>query len=146
MERGKPDIEQSLQTLKTACRNSGVKCTQQRMEIYKEVVQSRIHPDAETVFRQVRDRMPTISLDTVYRTLWLFRNLGLVITLGAEYDRTRFDANLVPHHHFICQKCGKTLDFHSSELDELKLSGRVQEIGEARISQVLLHGVCVDCL
>lgn len=145
MEKGKSEIGQSMETMKTACRNAGVKCTHQRMEIYKEVVRNPVHPDAETVFRHVRDRMPTISLDTVYRTLWLFRDLGLVITLGEAYDRTRFDANLAPHHHFICGKCGKIVDFQSKELDELKLSAHVEKLGEVRISQVIVHGVCVDC-
>ncbi len=145
MKKGNPDIEQGLESLKTVCGNAGLKCTHQRMEIYKEVVRNPVHPDAETVFLKVRDRMPTISLDTVYRTLWLLRDLGLVNTLGTAYDRTRFDADLTPHHHFICQKCGKTVDFSSKELDELKFSGHGADFGGARISQVILHGVCADC-
>jgi hypothetical protein len=65
--------------------------------------------------------MPTISLDTVYKTLWLLNDLSLVGTLGAPREGTRFDANLSPHHHFVCVRCGLTLDFYSDELDELKL-------------------------
>jgi Fur family transcriptional regulator, peroxide stress response regulator len=64
-------------------RNSGVRLTDQRLEIFREVAASLDHPDAEAVFRAVQPRVPTVSLDTVYRTLWLLTDLGIVTTLGA---------------------------------------------------------------
>ncbi len=145
MKTQRHEVGQSLENLKEACRKAGVKCTYQRMEIYREVVNNPVHPDAETVFRQVRSRLANISLDTVYRTLWLLRDLGLVITLGAPYERTRFDANLSLHHHFICTRCGRTIDFYSKELDELKISDHVRGLGQVHVSQVILHGVCIEC-
>ena len=63
------------------------------------------------VFEGVRERMPTVSLDTVYRTLWWLKDLGLITTLGSSRERTRFDANLSRHHHFVCVQCGLTRDF-----------------------------------
>ncbi|MCK7479895.1 MAG: transcriptional repressor [Candidatus Moduliflexus flocculans] len=52
------------------------------------------HPDADAVFRAVRKRVPTVSIDTVYRTLWMLNDLGLVTTLGPRRESVRFDANL----------------------------------------------------
>ena len=107
----KQDIEQRMARFSETCRKSGAKLTHQRMEIFREVAQNGDHPDAEKVFQGVRERMPTVSLDTVYRTLWWLKELGLIKTLGPPRKRTRFDANLSRHHHFICIQCGLTRDF-----------------------------------
>lgn len=128
------------------CRKAGVKLTHQRMEIFREVAQTGDHPDAEKVFQGVRERMPTVSLDTVYRTLWwLKKELGLIKTLGHPRERTRFDANLSHHHHFVCIQCGLTRDFYSDKFDKLKLPELVQPIGYAEMTQVEVKGVCLKC-
>ncbi|MCP3943194.1 MAG: transcriptional repressor [Desulfobacteraceae bacterium] len=67
---------QSIVDFKKICQVAGVKCTQQRMIIYSELSQNPNHPDAETVYKNVRNQLVNISLDTVYRTLWLFKELG----------------------------------------------------------------------
>ena len=68
--------------------------------------------------------MPTVSLDTVYRTLWKLRDLGLVKTLGPNRDAVRFDANLEGHHHYVCVRCGLVRDFDSEELSVVCRSHR----------------------
>src|SRR5690606_18131435 len=103
------------------------------------------HPDAEVIFRGVRNRLPTISLDTVYRTLWWLTDMGLISLLGPSRDRARFDSNLSPHHHFVCSRCGLTRDFFSSELDNLNLPSTLQSIGIAEKVQVEAIGLCTSC-
>lgn len=139
------DIEQRIERFKNAVRDSGVKLTPQRLEIFREVAQTEKHPDAEIVFRGVRERIPTVSLDTVYRTLWLLDDLGLIKTLGSPQKRTRFDANLNPHHHFVCRICGLTQDFYSNEFNELKLPEAVHVLGHVETTQVEVCGICNDC-
>jgi len=141
----KQDIEQRMARFSETCRKSGAKLTHQRMEIFREVAQAGDHPDAEKVFQGVRERMPTVSLDTVYRTLWWLKELGLIKTLGPPRERTRFDANLSRHHHFICIQCGLTRDFYSDKFDKLKLPKTVQSIGYAEMTQVEVKGVCHKC-
>ncbi len=63
--------------------------------------------------------MPTVSLDTVYRTLWMLNDLGLTTTLGPRRDSMRFDANLARHHHYVCVRCGLVRDFESAKLNVL---------------------------
>ncbi|MDD2469252.1 MAG: transcriptional repressor, partial [Desulfobulbus sp.] len=104
----KKDFEQRMKHFETVCRDEGIKLTHQRIEIFREVAQTGDHPDADQIFQRVRDRVPHVSLDTVYRTLWLLNDLGLVVTLGASREPTRFDANLKSHHHFVCRQCGFT--------------------------------------
>ena len=102
MKASKQEIERRMARFEQVCRNAGIRLTHQRMEIFREVARTGDHPDAESVYQGVRDRMPTISLDTVYRTLWLLNDLGLITTLGPPRGGTRFDANLTAHHHFVC--------------------------------------------
>jgi Fe2+ or Zn2+ uptake regulation protein len=93
MEIDPLEVERRMSRFTSACRESGAKLTHQRIEIFREVAMTGDHPDAERVYQGVRHRMPTVSLDTVYRTLWWLKDLGLVTTLGTSRERTRFDAN-----------------------------------------------------
>lgn len=127
------------------CRGAGVKLTHQRMEIFREVAQSSAHPDAEAVYRGVRERVPTVSLDTVYRALWLLADLGLITTLGSSRESTRFDANLDRHHHFVCVRCGLTRDFYSDAFDALELPRSLETIGRVETTHVEARGLCRDC-
>ncbi len=139
------DIEQRMARFEEVCRNSDAKITHQRMEIFREVAQTGDHPDAESVFQGVRKRMPTVSMDTVYRTLWWLKDLGLITILGPPRERTRFDANLSHHHHFVCTQCGLTRDFFSDELDSLALPDSVLSIGHAEKIHLEVKGLCHKC-
>ena len=146
MKISKLEIERRMERFEEVCRNSGVKLTHQRMEIFREVAQTGNHPDAEKVYQGVRERMPTMSLDTIYRTLWLLKDLGLITTLGSPRERTRFDANLTHHHHFLCVRCGLTRDFYNDEFDELMLPESMEAFGYVETTQVKVKGVCRKCI
>ena len=146
MKIKKQEVELRMKHFETVCRNEGIKLTHQRMEIFREIAQTGDHPDADQIFQRVRDRMPTVSLDTVYRTLWLLNDLGLVVTLGTSRESTRFDANLNSHHHFVCGQCGFTRDFYSTELNNIRLPDSVDSLGEIDATHVEVRGVCRECL
>ena len=146
MKIKKKEVEQRIKHFETVCRNEGIKLTHQRMEIFREVAQTEDHPDADLVFQRVRDRIPTVSLDTVYRTLWRLKDLGLIVTLGSTRERTRFDANLNGHHHFVCGKCGFTRDFYSNDLDNISLPDSVGSLGEIEATHVEVRGICRECV
>lgn len=145
MELEPETLNRRMNHLKDGLRRAGVKLTHQRMEIFREVAKSSDHPDAETIYKGVRKRVPTISLDTVYRTLWLLLDLGLLATLGHPRNRVRFDANMSPHHHFRCVQCGMVSDFYSNELDQLKIPDSVNALGSVEKTQVEVKGVCLQC-
>jgi Fur family peroxide stress response transcriptional regulator len=145
MKIKKQQIEQRMAHFEEVCQDGGIKLTHQRLEVFLEVAQTGDHPDAEQIYQRVRKRMPTISLDTVYRTLWLLNDLGLVITLGISRERTRFDANLSRHHHFVCTRCGLTRDFYSDDLNNLKLPELVGTFGSVEATLVEVKGVCQEC-
>jgi Fur family peroxide stress response transcriptional regulator len=138
------DAAHEADQLKTSLRRCGVKLTHQRMVIYQEVTKSKNHPDAESICKSVRRKLPMVSLDTVYRTLWLFQDLGLITVLAAR-DRVRFDGNTRPHHHFVCKKCGQMRDFYSEEYDRLQIPRSVKNMGDVESAQVEVRGICVQC-
>ncbi|MEJ2719635.1 MAG: Fur family transcriptional regulator [bacterium] len=141
----KREVEQRMARFEQTCRTAGIRLTHQRLEIFREVAQAGDHPAAETVYNRVRERMPTVSLDTVYRTLWLLNDHGLINALGPSRERTRFDANLTSHHHFVCVRCGSTRDFYSKELDDLKLPSSARALGRIETTLVEVRGVCREC-
>lgn len=94
------EIERRLEHFKSIAKQSGIKLTHQRFEIFRAVASSEDHPSAEAVYKAVQAAMPTASLETVYRTLWL------LTTLGPRQDSVRFHANLEQHHHYRCMRCG----------------------------------------
>ena len=137
--------KQRLPDFKEGLKRAGIKLTHQRLEIFREVANCADHPDAETIFKGVRRRVPTVSLDTVYRTLWMLVDLGLITTLGSPRERLRFDANMAPHHHFICAQCGLTRDFTCGAFDRLEVPDSVRALGRMGTVQVEVRGVCLKC-
>jgi len=131
--------------LEVACRQAGARVTQQRREVLRAVVETDEHPDAQSVLKRVRERMPTISFDTVYRTLSFLEEHGLISRVAASGERARFDGNHVPHHHFICTECGKIIDFESAELDGIELPREADRLGTASTQQLQVFGICRDC-
>lgn len=127
------------------CKDLGIKATHQRMEIYRELVSTHEHPDAEAIFQRIRGRIPTISLDTIYRNLRLFEEKGLINRVGIMGDRTRFDANIYHHHHFVCTSCGLISDFAYNRDSELTSSMVPGLPGEVESIHIELRGRCMKC-
>lgn len=137
--------EKHLKAFVQVCRAHGIKATHQRMEIYRELARTEEHPDVETIFKSVRRRIPAISLDTVYRTLRLLEEKGVISRVGSLGERTRFDANISRHHHFICEQCGMVRDFYSEELSTFPPPREVQTLGAVQSVHVEMRGLCSQC-
>jgi len=146
MVRVSPDeLNRRIAAFSRALRKAGLKVTPQRLAIFREVARSVEHPDAEMVFKRVRARMPTLSRDTVYRTLGLLEEANLVWKVGTVRGRGRFDAKMEPHHHFICSKCARVQDFASRSLNGLKAPKEAQALGIVTSVRLQARGVCSSC-
>jgi Fur family peroxide stress response transcriptional regulator len=139
------EIERRLDRLRTAFRRSGAKLTHQRLEIFREIASRVDHPGVDAVFHAVKNRLPTVSLDTVYRTLWLLNDLRLITTLGPRREGVRFDPNLDRHHHYVCVQCGLVQDFESPRLAALHVPAAVHGFGSIEGVQVEVRGLCRRC-
>jgi len=138
-------VEKRIEDFLAICQRQGVKATHQRTEILRELASSDEHPDAETILARVRQRIPAISVDTIYRTLRLLEDKGVIARVGSIRDRTRFDANTDRHHHFVCTECGMIGDFYSEAMDRLLVPREVSEMGSVEGVYVELRGVCRTC-
>ena len=136
-------LKQRIEQLRLVCQNTGMRMTHQRMEIFREVAQTTEHPDAEKIFMRVRKRMPTISHDTVYRTLASLEEAGLVRRIETLAGRARYDANSDIHHHFICTQCGAISDLYLTT--EPALPAGIEELGSAESVHLQIRGVCHMC-
>jgi len=104
------------------------------------------HPSAEMVYMGIQKDCPDISLATIYRNLALFRNQGLIASVGTVNGIERFDGNTQPHVHFICQQCGKVLDLPEVETPAA-LCQAVEEGcgGRVDVCHLSFTGVCKAC-
>lgn len=138
--------ERRVEMFKRACREAGLRLTHQRLTIFRELGRSQEHPSAETIFERVREELLTISRDTVYRTLRMLEEEGLLDTVGVLHERLRFDPNTEPHHHYICTRCGEVWDFYSDELDAFEPPEEVRNWGRIEGMQAEVRGTCAECL
>jgi Fur family peroxide stress response transcriptional regulator len=145
-ESDKESREKKIRFLRRICKQHGIKVTPQRMEVFLEIIEAADHPSAEQVFERVRTRLPTISLDTVYRTLSTFDRLGLISKVYFVDDRTRFDPNTTHHHHLVCTICKNVMDFQWPELDNAHLPSESEGWGEPSTKLLQIMGTCSKCL
>lgn len=128
-----------------ACRQEGLKRTPQRLEVLREVLAARDHPTAEALHGRIRERMPSLSLDTVYRTLAAFERCGLVCRVRCACGEARFDQSVRPHQHLVCTACGEVTDFSWPEFEACGLPEAAKAWGEPRVAHLVVEGLCRAC-
>ena len=117
-----------------------------RTAILSFLRQTKDHPSAEMVYNHLKAEIPDLSLGTVYRNLALFKEQGLITSLGTVNGVERFDGNTAPHVHFICAGCGRVDDLHSLPIpEELKNTAAQSCGGNITGCQLTFTGICADC-
>lgn len=137
--------KEKIALFRKVCRENGIKGTPQRLEIFLEIMGAADHPSAEEIYERVRLRLPTVSLDTVYRTLTTLERCGLISRMRSLSERTRFDPNTEVHHHLVCRVCDSVRDFYWPEFDEMDLPPEVKDWGRIEVRHVRLTGTCAEC-
>jgi Fur family peroxide stress response transcriptional regulator len=100
-------------------RQRGYKITPQRLAICELILSSKDHPTADQIYHKILQKFPTVSLATVYQTLHLLKELGLLQELGFVDMSSRYDPNVSPHVNIICPKCGQIYDYEAPVVREL---------------------------
>lgn len=138
-------LSQMMTTFENACRKADLKVTHQRLEIYRELVQADDHPSAEMLYKRILERLPTISLDTVYRTLATLEKHGLITRVQTVESQARFEAKTVRHHHAVCSNCGAITDFTWDSFDETPVPAELKGWGKVAKRNAILEGICNAC-
>ena len=107
---------------------------------------THLHPSAEMLHEMLQPEHPDISLATVYRNLALFKNQGLIQSLGTVDGIERFDANTLPHVHFICHSCAAVTDLPQIHVPQ-QLQSKVEELSGGKVEECQLSftGICQNC-
>lgn len=123
----------------------GIFPSRPRMAILNYLHNHHTHPTADEIFRSLRDKVPTLSLTTVYNTLRLFSEKGVCLSLTINEKQVCYDITTAPHGHFLCSCCGKVYDV-PHELESVKLT--MDSIAGHQISEIHYYykGVCANCL
>jgi Fe2+ or Zn2+ uptake regulation protein len=138
-----PDVDARLRSFTKACRERGTPVTHQRLAVFRALLESHSHPDAEALHRGLRGAYPTLSLGTVYKTLEMLQTLGLAHAVSSPGPTRRFDGNQHPHHHLWCTRCRRLMDV---ELDELADIALPASLG-FQVTDVVIqfNGICANC-
>lgn len=127
-------------------RTAGQRATPQRITVLESLVDADSHLTADQVFNQVSDRLPAMTISTVYRTLERLRDVGLVTETDLGEGVRHFELlGGNPHHHLICQNCGYMFDLADSAVEELR-DRIVRDYGFApRLDHLAVFGLCSHC-
>jgi Fe2+ or Zn2+ uptake regulation protein len=132
-------------SLHTALRARGQRVTPQRLMIAAAVREMNRHATAEQIFTAVGERMPGISLPTVYATLELLEELGLVRRVATASGTSVYDPRTEQHHHLVCRRCGAIADVDGAvDHDALLQAARGAGFAPDE-AQVVIHGLCAEC-
>ena len=109
--------------------------------------QTDVHPSAEWVYGQLKPEIEDLSLGTVYRNLALFKEQGLIISVGTVDGIERFDGNTDPHVHFICTDCSAVIDLETMAVPTTLTETAAQcSGGQVTGCQLSFTGICPTCL
>ena len=124
----------------------GYRLTPQRMMVLSAIENSDNHISAEEIYAQIVAKYPQVNISTVYRTLELLKELGLVTETDLGGGRVRYhSAEKGHHHHLVCEKCGTIIDIDESTLARLQDVLLHRYNFSARLSHLAIFGRCVNC-
>ena len=147
MRKGKKRFPRNqLDEVKELFRKEGIKLTHQRLEVLEEISMAEDHPSAEKLYDRIRKRLPTISIDTIYRTLGTIERMGLISRVEVLDDQSRFDPTTELHHHLVCVSCKSIEDFYWPSFDKMKPPVDTGKWGRMLSNHAELRGICTRCL
>lgn len=120
--------------------------TPQRLAIYKELIESSDHPSAENIHTRIRASFPDVAIDTVYRTMSTFSQIGVVHVIEGYGKAKRYDPDTEPHHHFRCIHCNKIVDIYGDILGKLRVPDAIKSKYNVSNIKVVLEGACDGCV
>lgn len=130
----------------TVLRNAGRRVTRQRLIILDAVCEGHGHTTLKQVFSRVREVDDTIDQSSLYRTLKLFVDLGLVISATTDDGETWYEITRPrPHHHLICRTCGKQQEIAHDVVQAMSNMLLRQYGFEARPNHLVITGLCAKC-
>lgn len=132
-----------FEDLKEKLKKKNINLSYQRLKVLEYLTQVRTHPTVDQIFTDLQKDISTLSKTTVYNTLRVLVQAGLVRVITIEDNETRYDIDVRDHGHFKCESCGRIYDFH---IDMNSLI--VKDLNNFKIDDknVYFKGICPQCL
>ena len=140
-------IKEAQEILLRHLKRVGLKHTEQRDTILRTFLETREHLSTDELHQLVKKKDAKIGVTTVYRTLKLLAECGLASEVAFHDGITRYEHqyNRRSHHHMVCTECGSSVEFFSSQVDQLeKEIGRMHNYATTRHT-FQIYGVCEEC-
>jgi len=134
-----------MKIFEDVCRQKKLRVTPQRLEIYRELARATDHPTAEMLYQRLNAKMPSLSLDTVYRTLATLISHDLVHKVESTQNQARFEVQHIHHHHIICRNCNTIADLTWDLVDHTSLQDELHTWGKVERAHMVVYGICAQC-
>ncbi|MGM0502683.1 MAG: Fur family transcriptional regulator [Bacillota bacterium] len=137
-----------LDNLKSILAANNYKLTSQRKQILKVLLDNKgEHLSAEDIYGILKENNPSIGLATVYRTLELFCELGLIQQLDFDEERKRYEieGDDSHHHHLVCLNCNKIIEFNDQIIENFEQDLQQEHNFEVTEHKIKFYGYCSEC-
>ena len=147
------ELSERVEKMLAGVRAAGLKLTPQRMAIVKELASDETHPTAQEIFERLKPGLPTMSFATVYNTLGALSSAGLCAAMSLSPGSGRFDPNMTPHHHVVCDVCGAVRDVPAGapvseggiEPTTARVLAQAAPGFDVRSVERIFRGICASC-
>ena len=139
-------IMSCYQDLTEQLRRAGLRMTPQRLMVMDAIFHHEGHITAEDIYTKVQALYPYVDLSTVYRTLQVLKEQGLIAELRIPNGPTQYETLLGhAHHHAICRHCGNMLEVPATTLDPVQQQLLAEHGFKAELTHMAIFGLCQDC-
>ena len=142
LKGGVKEMEYSIEWMKNYLKQHNIKPSTIRIKVLNYLLNNRIHPTVDDIYKNLLDDIPTLSKTSVYNTLDLFLENRVVNVIALYEKELRYDINTEYHGHFKCEKCGKVFDFpiNAKIIYDNQLEGF-----QIKKKSIHLYGICKEC-
>lgn len=134
----------SAETITDTLKSKGLRVTPQRFAVYANLLSRSDHPTVEQIMEELNQDFPVSSQATIYSSLQVLREVGLVQEVLLEEGLSRYDANMELHHHFHCSDCGAIEDIPSNQFETLNLN-KLRSGLKPKSYEIIVRGICDHC-
>ena len=136
-------MKPSLEDFKKELKMKNIQLSYQRLKVLEYLTQNQCHPTVDKIFTDLQKDIPTLSKTTIYNTLRILVEAGLVRVITIEDNETRYDIKVENHGHFKCESCRTIYDF-SIDIDLLTS----EDLNNFKINDknIYFKGICPRCL
>ncbi len=135
-----------MEDLVQLLRAHGIAVTPQRLAVLARLQHRHDHPSAEKLYQEIRRQLPSISFNTIYKTLEIFCQKGLVVKVNPLHEVARYDGETFYHIHLVCSKCQTITDVYwQREAPALGLAPEKLQGFRVEHQAITLWGLCLRC-